>query len=75
MTPAFRALHRIDHSGAQTVTSNLIGLRLQMADRASPQSEVLLRTSPRKYWARQWNKTHSVCSSSALATGSSQRRI
>jgi hypothetical protein len=43
----------IDYSGAQTPTSSLRGLRVYMADRASPPCEVLPPASPRKYWTRR----------------------
>ena len=43
----------IDYSGAQTPTSSLTGLRVYMADRASPPIEVPPPPSPRKYWTRR----------------------
>ena len=51
----FKAFDRyigIDYSGAQTPTSSLKGLRIYMADRASPPVEVLPPPSARKYWTR-----------------------
>lgn len=43
----------IDYSGAETPTSSLKGLRVYMADRASPPVEVQPPPSPRKYWTRR----------------------
>lgn len=43
----------IDYSGAQTADSSLKGLRVYMADRAAPPSEVVPPPSPRKYWTRR----------------------
>jgi len=43
----------IDYSGAQTPTSSLKGLRVYLADRAAPPSEILPPPSPRKYWTRR----------------------
>ena len=43
----------IDYSGAETPTASLKGLRIYMADRASPPVEVLPPPSPRKYWTRR----------------------
>ena len=43
----------IDYSGAETPTSSLKGLRLYVADRASPPEEVPPPPSPRKYWTRR----------------------
>ena len=51
--PAFDRYIGIDYSGAQTPTSSLKGLRIYMADRASPPAEVLPPPSPRKYWTRR----------------------
>ena len=50
---AFERYIGIDYSGAQTPTSSLKGLRVFMADRASPPREVLPLPSPRKYWTRR----------------------
>lgn len=52
-TPAFDCYIGIDYSGARTPTSSLKGLRIYMADRASPPVEVLPPSSPRKYWTRR----------------------
>lgn len=43
----------IDYSGAKTPTSSLRGLRVYVADRTSPPTEVLPPKSSRKYWTRQ----------------------
>jgi hypothetical protein len=43
----------IDYSGAQTPTSSLTGLRVYLADRASPPTEVLPPAGPRKHWTRR----------------------
>jgi hypothetical protein len=43
----------IDYSGAQTPTSSLKGLRVYVADLASPPTEVLPPPSPRWYWTRR----------------------
>lgn len=43
----------IDYSGARTPTSSLKGLRVYMADSASPPSEVLALLSARKHWTRR----------------------
>lgn len=43
----------IDYSGAETPTASLKGLRVYMADRASPPVEVMPPPSPRKYWTRR----------------------
>jgi hypothetical protein len=51
--PAFDRYIGIDYSGAQTPTSSLKGLRVNMAERASPPVEVLPPPSPRKYWTRR----------------------
>jgi hypothetical protein len=51
--PAFDRYIGIDYSGAQTPTSSLKGLRVYMADRASPPVEVQPPLSPRKYWTRK----------------------
>jgi hypothetical protein len=52
-SPAFDCYIGIDYSGARTPTSSLKGLRIYMADRASPPVEVLPPSSPRKYWTRR----------------------
>ena len=52
-TPAFDRYIGIDYSGAQTPTSSLKGLRVYLADRASPPVEVYPPASPRKYWTRR----------------------
>jgi hypothetical protein len=51
--PAFDCYVGIDYSGAETPTSSLRGLRVYIADRASPPAEVLPSPSPRKYWTRR----------------------
>jgi len=51
--PAFDHYIGIDYSGAQTPTSSLKGLRVYLADRAGPPSEVEPPPSPRKYWTRR----------------------
>jgi len=43
----------IDYSGAETPSASLKGLRVYMADRASPPVEVMPPPSPRKYWTRR----------------------
>jgi hypothetical protein len=50
---AFDRYVGIDYSGARTPTSSLKGLRVYMADRASPPLEVQPPPSPRKYWTRR----------------------
>jgi hypothetical protein len=52
-TPAFDRYIGIDYSGAETPTSSLKGLRIYMADRASPPLEILPAPSARKYWTRR----------------------
>jgi hypothetical protein len=51
--PAFERYVGIDYSGAETPTASLKGLRVYMADRASPPAEVQPPPSPRKYWTRR----------------------
>ncbi|HWZ44144.1 MAG TPA: hypothetical protein VNW97_11740 [Candidatus Saccharimonadales bacterium] len=51
--PMFDRYIGIDYSGAQAPISNLKGLRVYMADRNSPPSEVQSPPSPRKYWTRR----------------------
>jgi hypothetical protein len=51
--PAFTRTIGIDYSGAQTPTSSLKGLRVYLAEDASPPVEVLPPPSPRKYWTRR----------------------
>ncbi len=51
--PAFDRYIGIDYSGAQTPVSSLKGLRIYMADRAGPPTEVPPPPSPRKYWTRR----------------------
>ena len=51
--PAFARYIGIDYSGAQTPKASLKGLRVYMADRASPPVEVMPPPSPRKYWTRR----------------------
>jgi hypothetical protein len=51
--PAFGCYIGIDYSGAQMPNSSLKGLRVYMADRASPPVELLPPHSPRKYWTRR----------------------
>jgi hypothetical protein len=43
----------IDYSGAQTPTSSLTGLRVYVAHRSLPPTEVQPPPSPRKYWTRR----------------------
>jgi hypothetical protein len=50
---AFDRYVGIDYSGAQTPTSSLKGLRVYLADRASPPREVLPPPGRRKYWSRR----------------------
>ena len=52
-SPSFARYIGIDYSGAETPTSSLKGLRVYLADRASPPEEVLPPPSPRKYWTRR----------------------
>jgi len=51
--PIFDHYIGIDYSGAQTPTSSLKGLRVYLADRTGPPSEVEPPPSPRKYWTRR----------------------
>jgi hypothetical protein len=51
--PAFQVYLGIDHSGAETPTSSLKGLRVYMADQKSPPIEVKPPPSSRKYWTRR----------------------
>jgi len=51
--PAFARYIGIDYSSAETPTSSLKGLRVYLADRATPPGEVLPPVSPRKYWTRR----------------------
>jgi hypothetical protein len=51
--PAFDRYVGIDYSGAKTPTSSLRGLRVYLADRASPPIEVPPPPSPRRYWTRR----------------------
>jgi len=51
--PIFARYIGIDYSGAQTPTSSLKGLRVYLADRNSPPTEVPPPHSPRKYWTRR----------------------
>ncbi|HXM63830.1 MAG TPA: hypothetical protein VN950_23420 [Terriglobales bacterium] len=53
MIPLFERCIGIDYSGAQTPTSSLTGLRVYVADRDLPPSEVQLPPGPRKYWTRR----------------------
>jgi len=50
---AFSHYIGIDYSGAETPTASVRGLRVYIADRASPPAEVLPPPSPRKYWTRR----------------------
>ena len=52
-TNTFDRYMGIDYSGAETTTSSLKGLRVYLADRASPPIEVQPPPSPRKYWTRR----------------------
>jgi len=51
--PAFDHYIGIDYSGAQTPTSSLKGLRVYLADRASPPSDGMLPTSIGHPWERK----------------------
>src|ERR1035437_9099849 len=51
--PAFNRYIGIDYSGAETPKSSLKGLRVYMADRNGPPTEVPPPPSPRKYWSRR----------------------
>jgi len=51
--PAFDRYIGVDYSGAQTPKSSLKGLRVYMADRNGPPTEVPPPPSPRKYWTRR----------------------
>src|SRR6476661_8102617 len=51
--PIFARYIGIDYSGAQTPTSSLKGLRVYLADRNSPPTEIPPPQSPRKYWTRR----------------------
>ena len=51
--PAFDRYIGIDYSGAETPISSLKGLRVYMADRNGPPTEVPPPPSPRKYWTRR----------------------
>ena len=51
--PAFGRYVGIDYSGAQTAETSLPGLRMYIADRTSPPSEIQPPVSPRKYWTRR----------------------
>jgi hypothetical protein len=51
--PVFARYIGIDYSGAETTTASLKGLRVYVADRASPPLEVQPPPSPRKYWTRR----------------------
>lgn len=52
-SPAFARYIGIDYSGAATPLSSLKGLRVYLADRATPPAEILPPPSPRKYWTRR----------------------
>jgi hypothetical protein len=71
-SPAFDRYVGIDYSGAQTPTSSLKGLRVYMADRASPPAEVQPPSSPRKYWTRrgiaEW-LVQELCKSGRMLAG------
>jgi hypothetical protein len=51
--PAFAQYVCTDHSGAQTPSGSLKGLRDHMAEAEAPPFEVLPPPSPRKYWTRR----------------------
>jgi hypothetical protein len=51
-SPAFARYIGIDYSGAATPLSSLKGLRVYLADRATPPVEVLPPPSPRQSWTR-----------------------
>ena len=51
--PAFDRYIGIDYSGAETPKSSLKGLRVYMADRDGPPTEVPPPHSPRRYWTRR----------------------
>ena len=50
--PIFDRYVGIDYSGAETPTASLTGLRVYMADRTSPPTEVQPPPSPRKHWTQ-----------------------
>lgn len=50
--PRFSRYVGIDYSGAETPRSSLKGLRVYMANRATPPTEVRPPAGPRKYWTR-----------------------
>ncbi len=51
--PQFERYIGIDYSGARTPTSSLPGLRVYVADRTLPPTEVQPPPGPRKYWTRR----------------------
>lgn len=51
--PAFDRYIGIDYSGAQTPTSSLPGLRIYVANRDGPPTEVPPPAGPKKYWTRR----------------------
>ena len=51
--PSFDRYVGIDYSGAETPKSSLKGLRVYMADRNGPSTEVPPPPSPRRYWTRR----------------------
>jgi hypothetical protein len=51
--PIFDRYVGIDYSGAETPTAGLTGLRVYMADRTSPPTEVQPPPSPRTHWTRR----------------------
>jgi len=51
--PAFDRYIGIDYSGAETPKSSLKGLRVYVADRNGPPTEVPPRPSRRRYWTRR----------------------
>ncbi|HEY4931035.1 MAG TPA: hypothetical protein VII23_05645 [Terriglobales bacterium] len=51
--PAFDRYIGVDYSGAEAPQSILKGLRVYMADRNGPPTEVPPPPSPRKYWTRR----------------------
>lgn len=53
VAPRFDRYVGIDYSGAATPTSSLTGLRVFMADGATPPSEVEPRSTPKKRWTRR----------------------
>lgn len=53
LPPLFDRYVGIDYSGAETPTSSRSGLRIYVAEKASPPIEIQPPPSPRKYWTRK----------------------